>query len=89
MRISDRYKVREMAGQHVVIMQGKNGADMTRIISLNSTSLFLWDRMFGRDFEISDVSSALVAEYGIDEAVAERDARAWCEKLAECKLLAE
>ena len=33
MRISDKYKVREMAGQHVVIIQGRNGEDMTKIIS--------------------------------------------------------
>ena len=40
MKISDKYKVREMAGQHVVIIQGKHGEDMTRIISLNESSLF-------------------------------------------------
>ena len=48
MRISDKYKVREMAGQHVVIIQGRNGEDMTKIISLNESSLYLWNIMSGR-----------------------------------------
>lgn len=89
MRISDKYKVREMAGQHVVIIQGRNGEDMTKIISLNESSLYLWNMMSGREFTPDDVSAALVEKYGISGDVAARDAEAWCSKLKECKLLAE
>lgn len=78
-----------MAGQHVVIIQGRNGADMTRIISLNDTSLFLWNEMSGKDFSVADVETALVEKYGIDASLAFKDARAWCDKLKECMLLAE
>ena len=38
MKIREEYKVREMAGEHVVIMQGRLGVDMTKIISLNAVS---------------------------------------------------
>ena len=31
MKISEKFKVREMAGEHVIIMPGRVGADMTRI----------------------------------------------------------
>ncbi len=78
-----------MAGQHVVIIQGRNGADMTKIISLNDSSLYLWNRLVGRDFEVEDASVELVAGYGIDKALADRDAQAWCDKLKECSLLEE
>ena len=88
MKISGKYKVREMAGQHVVIIQGRNGEDMTRIISLNDTSLYLWNEMYGKDFSQEDVKQALISAYGIDEALAGKDAAAWCAKLQECKLLA-
>ena len=89
MKISEKYKVREMAGQHVVIIQGRNGADMTKIISLNESSLFLWNTFSGRDFEVADAADALVSQYGIDRELAEHDAMAWCDKLRECRLLAE
>lgn len=87
MKISGKYKVREMAGQHVVIIQGKNGEDMTRIISLNETSLYLWNAMYGKEFEVEDASVALISEYGIDADVASRDAQSWCDRLKECNLL--
>lgn len=89
MRISDKYKVREMAGQHLVIIQGRNGEDMTKIISLNESSLFLWNSMYGRDFGLEDVSAALMEKYGISRDIALRDAGAWCDKLKECRLLVE
>ena len=48
MKIREEYKVREMAGEHVVIMQGRLGVDMTKIISLNESALYLWNALAGR-----------------------------------------
>lgn len=87
MKINEKYKVREMAGEHVVIMQGRYGADMTRVISLNESSLYLWNELQGKEFKVADVAALLVGRYGIDVQTAERDAAAWVEKLATCKLL--
>lgn len=87
MKIREQYKVREIAGEHVVIMQGRYGADMTRVISFNDTSLFLWEELKGREFETQDVVALLLAHYEVDEATAARDAAAWIEKLKECKLV--
>ena len=47
MKLKEQYKVREMAGEHVVIMQGKLGSDLTRIISLNDSALYLWQSIEG------------------------------------------
>lgn len=86
MKLKQEYKVRSMAGENVVIMQGNAGSDMTRIISLNDSSLLLWNELQGREFEIADVASLLVKEYDIDTTTAEADAKAWVEKLKECGL---
>lgn len=87
MKINSAYKVREMAGEHVVIMQGRYGADMTRVISLNESSLYLWNALQGRDFEVEDVAALLVDRYEIDYQTALHDAMAWVEKLKLCKLI--
>ena len=79
--------MRSMAGENVVIMQGTAGCDMTRIISLNDSSLLLWNELQGKEFEVADVANILVETYNIDLAVAENDAKAWVEKLAECGLI--
>lgn len=75
-----------MAGENVVIMQGNAGSDMTRIISLNETSLLLWNKLQGRDFEVADVAALLIEEYEIDAETAEADAKSWVNKLVESGL---
>ena len=87
MKIRDEYKVREIAGEHVVIMQGRYGADMTKVISLNESSLFLWNELAGREFETADAARLLAERYGIDEATALRDAEAWTKELESCNLI--
>ena len=89
MKLKKEYKVRSMAGENVVIMQGAMGSDMTRIISLNNSSLLLWNALQDKEFEVADVANILVENYGIDLATAERDAKAGVEKLHECNLISE
>ena len=66
MKIKEQYKVREMAGEHVVIMQGQAGGEMTRIVSLNSTSLYLWQSLSGREFDAGTAARLLVERYDVD-----------------------
>ena len=87
MKFKEGYKVRSIAGENVVIMQGSAGSDMTRIISLNDSSLLLWNELQGKEFEVADVANILISTYEIDSETAERDAKAWVEKLAECGLI--
>ena len=60
MKISEKFKVREMAGEHVIIMPGRVGADMTRILALNDSSLYLWEALGGKDFTTGDASRPVV-----------------------------
>lgn len=87
MKISEKFKVREMAGEYVIIMPGRVGADMTRILALNDSSLYLWETLRGRDFTTEEAAGLLTERYEVDEATALRDAQAWAGKLAECGVL--
>lgn len=89
MKIKEQFKVRQMAGEHVVIMQGKQGSDLTRIISLNESALYLWEAIEGKCFDVDTIASLLAEHYGIDDEVAQRDAARWIDKLEECGLLEE
>ena len=42
MKIKENYKVREIAGENLIVEQGKSQSDMTKVISLNNTALLLW-----------------------------------------------
>lgn len=86
MKIKEQYKVREMAGEHVIIMQGKHGSDLTKIISLNQSALYLWNELQGKEFDTELVADMLVERYGIDKGVATTDAERWIERLRECNI---
>lgn len=87
MKIKSDCKVREIAGESVVIMQGKQAADLTKIITLNESALQLWNALVGSDFTLEDATRVLVEEYAIDEALAERDAAMWLSRMQECGLV--
>lgn len=87
MKFKEGYKVRSIAGENVIIKQGRFGADMTRVISLNQTSLLLWNELQGKEFEVEDVINTLTTNYEVEREVAAADAAKWIEKLNECDLV--
>ncbi len=80
-------KIREMAGEHVVILQGRYGADMTRVVTLNDSACMLFNELQNKEFEIEDAAALLVGRYGIDTDTARHDAAAWVEKLRSAGLI--
>ena len=87
MRIDPIYKIREIAGEHVVIVQGRHGADMTRVIAFNDSARYLWDELRGRDFTSEEAARLLTERFEVDAATALRDAEAWIRKLRDCGML--
>ena len=87
MKIKQVCKVREIAGENVVVMQGQSGTDFTRIITLNDSALLLWQSLENKDFTNEDVASVLTDNYEVDAATAARDAAAWVERMTECGLI--
>lgn len=87
MKIKDNYKVRSIAGENLIVEQGKSQADMTKVISLNSTALLLWNALAGRDFTLDDAADVLVGRFGIGRDVALKDVQRWVEKLQECGII--
>lgn len=87
MKIKQEYKVREIAGENVVIMQGRQGADLTQIITLNASALVLWNALTGKEFTVEEAAEVLVQNFEVESEVALRDATAWVERMAECGLI--
>ena len=87
MRIKQGHKARGIAGENVVIMQGQQGVDMTRVVALNDSSLLLWNNLLDVDFLIDDVKRILLENYDVEETVAATDAQAWIAKLQQAGLV--
>ncbi len=87
MKLNAKYKVRELAGESVVVIQGTAGADMTRILALNESSRYLWESLAGTEFDLDRVATLLQERYGIDTTTARRDGEVWIKRLEECNIL--
>ena len=87
MKIKSMYKVRQVAGENLVVGQGRLNADMTKVISLNDTAALLWKELAGRDFTCEDAAEVLVATYEIEKEQAMTDAAKWIEKMQACGII--
>lgn len=87
MRINPNYKLREMAGEVIIVNQGQAGVNLTRIISLNASARLLYERLSGKEFSLQDAADVLVGAYHIDAGQALRDAGVWVEKLVQCRVI--
>ena len=79
MKFKDGFVLREIAGEKIVTAEGLENIDFNKLLSLNSSAAFLWEELYGKEFELSNVSELLIEQYGIDSEVAERDAKAICD----------
>ena len=87
MKIKQGCKVREIAGENVVVMQGQSGTDFTRVITLNDSALLLWQKLEGKDFTCADVATVLTDNYDVDATIAANDASQWVERMKACGLI--
>ncbi|MDR0232331.1 MAG: PqqD family protein [Dysgonamonadaceae bacterium] len=81
MQIREGLKIRDIAGEKVLIMQGCVGMDMTRVISFNTTAEWLWDTLYGKEFSLEDVTRLLTERFQVDTETATADAKKWIDQL--------
>ena len=87
MRIKEGLEIRDIAGEKVLIIQGRMGLDMTKIASFNTTAELLWNIFQGRTFSLEDVTRLLTEHFHIDAGTAETDAKKWIEQLEQCNAI--
>lgn len=89
MKLNSNFKLRDLAGETIIVRQGTPDLDLTRIISFNPSARFLWERLAGKDFTLDHVAEILETHYGIPPRQARSDAEAWTEALRNCGILSD
>lgn len=87
MKINAQYKLREIAGETIVVNQGTADVNLTRIISLNTSARLLYEQLQGKEFALVDAAQVLVDTYGIPAEQAEKDAAVWVDSLQKCGVI--
>ena len=86
MKIKDGFILREVAGTFIVVAVGNAVKQFNGVITLNEVGAFLWKKLAEGATE-SQLVDALLADYEVEKEVAEKDVRAFIEKLTQAELL--
>lgn len=64
----------DVCGEAVVVAHGKENIDFSKVISLNESAAYLWEKVKGREFDADELARLLTEEYEVDLDTARRDA---------------
>ena len=87
MKINPIYKVRKVAGENIILLQGKTSEDLTRVVAFNDSALLMWNELRGKEFTLDDAVKVLTDNYEVEESVARADAQKWIDNIKENNLL--
>ncbi|MCM1107655.1 MAG: PqqD family protein [Clostridium sp.] len=73
MKIKQGFELRDVCGEQVVMAHGRENIDFSKIISLNETAAYLWNKAIDREFTAQDMVDALIETYEVDRATAVAD----------------
>ena len=74
MKTKKGFTLRSVCGENIVVSEGIENIDFSRIISMNESAAYLWQHVQGTEFNTDKLVELLLAEYDTDEATARRDA---------------
>lgn len=76
MKIKKGFELRDVCGEKVVIAQGIEHLDFSKMISLNETAAYLWENICEHEFDARSLVQLLTKEYEVSEEQAATDVEA-------------
>ena len=89
MKIKEGFKLRTICGQHVVSGEGTGNVNFSKLITLNETAAYLFDKLAGAgEFTPEQMADLLVDAFEVERETALADSEKLAAKWAEIGLLA-
>ena len=73
MKTKKGFKLRNVCGENIIVADGIENIDFSRIISMNESAAYLWSNIQEQEFDADKLVSLLLDEYDTDEATARAD----------------
>ena len=67
------FNLRSICGEHVIVAEGKENIDFSKIISMNETSAYLWEAIEGKEFTAETLADLLLEQYEVEYNIAYKD----------------
>lgn len=87
MKIKKGFVLKNICGECMIIAEGKENIDFSKIISLNESAAFLWNKVEGTDFTPQTLAEFLVEEYEVNEETALADAESLAKQWQEAGIV--
>jgi len=73
MKIKEGFTLRTICGESVVIGEGLSQVNFNKMLSLNESAAFLWEKVQGKDFTAEDMVTLLTDHYEVSAERARQD----------------
>ena len=87
MKTKKGFRLRNICGENIIVAEGIENIDFSRIISMNESSAYLWSKIESKDFSSNDLVALLTEEYDVDEETAKKDVDALLSKWQEAGII--
>lgn len=67
------FNLRDICGEHVIVAEGRENIDFSKIISMNESAAYLWKAAKDQEFTVDSLAQLLTQEYDVDLATARQD----------------
>jgi hypothetical protein len=75
MKTKTGFRLRNVCGENVIVAEGIENIDFSKIISMNESAAYLWQKVEGYPFTIDDLTRLLCEAYEVDEETAKADSQ--------------
>lgn len=83
MKIKEGFILRKICGEYVVVGEGLAQVNFNKMLSLNASAAYLWEKLEGKEFTVQDMADALMEQYEVENDRAYEDAAALAGKWVE------
>ncbi len=74
MKTKKGFHVCDICGESIIVAEGIENIDFSRVISLNESAVFLWKKVEdGHEFTNDELVGYMTEEYEVEEAIARKD----------------
>lgn len=89
MFIKQKYRLQTVAGKSFIFLRKDNEVDMTRILSFNNSSVWLWKQLEGKEFTKEDAFLILIEHYDGDIELMKQNLDGWIDSLIKEEIIEE
>lgn len=87
MKIKKEFMLHQIGEEYIVMHDGSTNVDFNRIVNLNRTAAYLWQRFRDEEFETEDLVNAITERYNVSQEQARIDTEAFIRSLQDCGIL--